>query len=200
MLKTVQLKRRVNDYYMKKKIIVGITGASGVSLGIKMLETLKKLKIETHVVLSEQSEKTMKAETKKDVKYIVKSADYVYEHKDFFASIASGSFKTDGMIIIPCSMKTLAGVASGFSSNLLLRAADVILKERRKLVLVARETPLSLIHIENMKTVTLAGGIVLPPVMTWYSKAQSVEDMETHIIGKALDALEIDNSMYKRWE
>ncbi|MBN2101667.1 MAG: UbiX family flavin prenyltransferase [Candidatus Aenigmarchaeota archaeon] len=183
-----------------KRIIVGITGTSEVSLALTLLEFLKKQKnIETHLVITEQADKILKHETGKDIEDVRKLADHVYDQKDFFSPIASGSFKTDGMIIIPCSMKTLAGVANGFSDNLLLRAADVMLKERRKLVLVTRETPLNYIHIKNMETVTKAGGIILPPVMSLYSKPKTIEDMEKHIVGKILDIMDIENNLYRRW-
>jgi len=183
----------------KEKIIVGISGSSCAILGIRFLEAAKKLGLETHLVISETAEKIIEHETGLRASEVKKLASKTYGYRDLFAAIASGSFQTKGMVIIPCSMKTLAGVASGYSDNLMLRAADVCLKERRKLVLVARETPLSLIHIENMKRVTLAGGIILPPVMTLYAKQKSIEDITNHIIGKVLDALGIDNKIYNRW-
>jgi len=183
----------------KERVIVGISGSSCVILGIRLLEILKKLKIETHLIISDTAKKLIEHETSYSVKDVEKLATKVYGYRDFFAPIASGSFRTKGMVIIPCSMKTLAGVASGYSDNLMLRAADTCLKERRKLVLVARETPLSLIHIENMRKVTLAGGVVLPPVLTLYSKPKKIEDVVDHIIGKALDAIGIENKVYKRW-
>ena len=191
-----QLSMRDNG---KEKIIVGISGSSGSILGIRFLEVMKKLGIETHVVISDTAKKLIEHETSYKVRDVEKLASKVYGYKDFFAAIASGSFRTKGMVIIPCSMKTLAGIASGYSDNLMLRAADVCLKERRKLILVARETPLSLIHIENMRRVTLAGGVILPPILTMYSKPKSIDEMVNHIIGKVLDALGIENRIYKRW-
>jgi len=185
---------------LSNRIVVGISGASGVILGIRLLEELKKLKIETHLVLTETAEKIIKTETKYDVKYVKKLADFFYENDDFFAKISSGSFKTLGMVIIPCSMKTLAGIANGYADNLLLRSADVCLKERRKLVLVVRETPLSLIHIENMEKVSRTGGIIMPANLSFYSRPKNIDDMINHLIGKILDLFEIDNDIYKRWE
>jgi 4-hydroxy-3-polyprenylbenzoate decarboxylase len=184
---------------MPKRIIIGISGTSGVILGIRMLEFLKETNYETHLILTETSKKIIEYETCYKVKGIEKFASKVYDNDDLFAPIASGSFQTEGMIIIPCSMKTLAGIANGYSENLLLRAADVCLKERRKLILVTRETPLSLIHLENMAKVTKAGGIVLPPVLTLYSKPETIEKLIDHIIGKVLDSLGIENRLYKRW-
>lgn len=184
---------------MREKLIVGISGSSGSILGIRFLEVLKKMGIETHLIITETAKKLIEHETKYKVKDVEKLASKVYDNSDFFAKIASGSFQTSGMIVIPCSMKTLGGIASGYSDNLLLRAADVCLKERRKLVLVTRETPLSLIHIENMQKVSLAGGVILPPVMTLYSKPKRIEEMVDHIIGKVLDSLGIENKVYKRW-
>ena len=185
---------------MPEKVVVGISGSSGQVLGIRLLEILKKMKIETHLVISETAEKLIEHETHYKASEVKRLATRTYDYHDMFAAIASGSFQTMGMVIIPCSMKTLAGVASGYSDNLILRAADVCLKERRKLVLVARETPLSLIHIENMRRVTLAGGIILPPILTMYSKPKSLEEMTGHIIGKVLDSLGIENESYKRWK
>jgi len=182
-----------------KKIIVGISGASGSVLGVRLLQELKG-KAETHLIITETAQKILEHETGFNIKQVEKLATKSYSNSDFFASIASGSFKTEGMVIIPCSMKTLAGIASGFSDNLLLRCADVCLKERRKLVLVTRETPLSYIHIKNMKTASKAGAIILPPVLSFYSKPKTIDDMVNHIVGKVLDILGFENSLYKRWE
>jgi 4-hydroxy-3-polyprenylbenzoate decarboxylase len=184
---------------MGKTLIVGISGSSGSILGIKLLEFLWSANYETHLVISSPAEGIIPHETEYGVEDVKKLAAKVYDNKDFFAPVASGSFKTDGMVIIPCSMKTLAGIASGYSDNLMLRSADVCLKERRKLVLVTRETPLSLIHISNMKKVTKAGAVVLPPVLSFYSKPKTIDDMVNHTIGKVLDVLGIENELYERW-
>ncbi len=184
---------------MREKLIVGISGSSGSILGVRFLEVLKKMEFETHLIITETAKKLIEHETSYNVKDVEKLASKVYDNMDLFASIASGSFKTKGMVVIPCSMKTLGGIASGYSDNLLLRAADVCLKERRKLVLVTRETPLSAIHIENMRKVSLAGGVILPPVLTMYSKPKTIEEMVDHIIGKVLDSLGVENKVYKRW-
>jgi polyprenyl P-hydroxybenzoate/phenylacrylic acid decarboxylase-like protein len=183
----------------RKRIVVGISGSSCSILGIRMLQALRKAGAETHLVMSGFAEKVIEHETGMKAGEVRKLADFSYERKDFFASIASGSFRTEGMIIIPCSMKTLGGIASGYTNNLLLRTADVMLKERRKLVLVTRETPLNLIHIRNMETVTLAGAVILPPVLTCYSRPSAIDDMVSHIIGKALDQFGIDSG-YHRWK
>jgi flavin prenyltransferase len=188
-----------NEKGQKKRVVVGISGSSCSVLGIEMLRALRKAGIETHLVMSSFAEKVIDHELGMKAADVRKLADFCYEKDDFFAPIASGSFRTEGMIIIPCSMKTLGGIASGYTNNLLLRAADVMLKERRKLVLVARETPLSLIHIKNMETATLAGAVILPPVLTCYSKPSGIDDMVGHIIGKALDQFGIDSG-YKRWK
>lgn len=183
----------------KKRIVVGISGSSCSMLGIRTLQALRKAGAETHLVISGCAEDVIEHETGMNPDDVRKLADFSYERKDFFAPIASGTFRTDGMIVVPCSMKTLGGIASGYANNLLLRAADVTLKERRKLVLVTRETPLNLIHIRNMETVTLAGAVVLPPVLTCYSKPAAIEDMVSHVIGKALDQFGIDSG-YQRWK
>lgn len=180
-----------------KNIIVGISGASGSILGIRLLQALKG-KAETHLIITETAQKILEHETVFKWKQVEKMASESYRNSDFFAPIASGSFQTSGMVVIPCSMKTLAGIASGFSDNLLLRAADVCLKERRKLILVARETPLSYIHINNMRKVSMAGAVVLPPVLSFYSKPKSIDDMVNHIVGKTLDMLGFEGE-YKRW-
>jgi len=183
---------------MTRKIIVGMSGSSGAVLGVRALEMLRKMGIETHLVITDVARKVMEQETSCKVAEVEKLAVHVHRIDDFFAPIASGSFKTEGMIVIPCSMKTLAGIASGYSSNLLLRAADVMLKERRKLVLVAREMPLSLIHIENMEKVTAAGAVVMPPMMTFYNRPEKIEDMVTHLLGKVFDQFGLETE-YKRW-
>ena len=180
------------------KIVVGISGASGSILGVRLLQELKG-KAETHLIITETAKQILEHETGFSVKSVEQLATKSYKNSDFFASVASGSFQTDGMVIIPCSMKTLAGIASGFSDNLLLRTADVCLKERRKLILVARETPLSYIHIKNMKTVSKAGAVILPPVMTFYSKPKTIDDMVNHIVGKVMDQLGFQME-YKRWK
>ena len=184
---------------MRRKIIVGISGSSCSILGIRFLEVLKKMGIETHLIITETAKKLIEHETSYRTEDVEKLASKIYNNNDLFAPVASGSFRTLGMVVIPCSMKTLGGIASGYSDNLLLRAADVCLKERRRLVLVTRETPLSHIHIENMRKVTLAGGVILPPVMTLYSRPKKIGEMVDHLIGKVLDSLGIENKIYKRW-
>jgi len=183
---------------MAKRLVVGITGSSGAILGIRALEALRKAGVETHLVITDTARKVIADETGWKPEDVERLATKAYHIDDFFAPIASGSFKTDGMIVIPCSMKTLAGIATGYASNLLIRAADVMLKEGRKLVLVAREMPLSLVHIRNMEAATQAGAVILPPMMTFYSKPSGLEDMVSHVIGKALDQFGIETG-YKRW-
>ncbi len=184
---------------MGKRVIVGVSGASGSVLALRLLEELRKSGAETHLIVSKAAGKVMKLETGKSMKDLERLASETHDNTDLSAPVASGSFRTDGMVIIPCSMKTLAGVASGYSDNLMLRAADVCLKERRKLVLVARETPLSAIHAENMLRVSRAGGIILPPMLSFYSKPGSINDLVSHVIGKVMDSLGIENSVYRRW-
>ncbi|MEM5812449.1 MAG: UbiX family flavin prenyltransferase, partial [Candidatus Aenigmatarchaeota archaeon] len=152
-----------------KRIIVGISGASGSILGIRLLQELGG-KAETHLIITETARKILEHETGFSVRQVENFASRNYDNSDLFSPVASGSFKTEGMVVIPCSMKTLAGIASGFSYNLLLRCADVCLKERRRLVLVVRETPLSKVHIRNMKIASDAGAVILPPVLSFYSK------------------------------
>ncbi len=184
----------------KKRLVVGMSGASGAILGIELLKILKENpEWETHLVISRGAEETILQETTYKVKEVGALADKVYSIKDIGASIASGTFKTEGMIILPCSMKTLAGVASGYSDNLLLRAADVTIKEKRKLILAARETPLSTIHLRNMLTLSELGAYIIPPMVTYYNKPESIEDMNHHIIDKILDKFDIEVDGFKRW-
>jgi 4-hydroxy-3-polyprenylbenzoate decarboxylase len=183
-----------------KKIIVGISGASGAPLAVELLRQLKKQKdVEVHLVVSRGAQLTLAQETDLRLEQVYELADMVYDNGNLGASIASGSFRTDGMIVVPCSMKTLAGIVSGYSENLLLRAADVVLKERRKLVLVPRECPLSNIHLRNMYEASQAGAILLPPVLSYYNHPESVADCTRHIVGKILDQFDLEGEGYKRW-
>jgi 4-hydroxy-3-polyprenylbenzoate decarboxylase len=183
-----------------KRIIVGITGASGVIYGIRLLEVLKELDMETHVVLTEEAKMNILLETTHTVEDVKGLAYKVHNIKNLAAPISSGSFKTEGMVIAPCTIKTLSGVAHSYAENLLIRAADVTLKERRRLILVVRETPLHKGHLELMNQVTALGGVILPPVPAFYHSPRKIEDLIDHTVGKILDTMEIDHSLYKRWE
>lgn len=184
----------------KKRLVIGMSGASGALLGIQMLEILKENpKWESHLVISKGAEETIKQETEYTIEDVIKLADNAYSIKDIGASIASGTFKTEGMVIVPCSMKTVAGIACGYSDNLLLRAADVTIKERRNLVLVARESPLSTIHLRNMLTLSELGAIIIPPMITYYNKPNNLNDLNRHIIGKVLDRFGIEVNGFNRW-
>ncbi|GFF64879.1 phenylacrylic acid decarboxylase 1, mitochondrial [Aspergillus lentulus] len=177
-----------------------MTGATGAILGIHMLIALRTLNVETHLVISKWAEATCKHETDYSPSNIRRLADFAYRNNDMAASIASGSFRSDGMIIIPCSMKTLAAVSGGFGDDLISRTADVMLKERRKLVLVARETPLSTIHLRNMLSVTESGGIIFPPVPAFYTHPAQLLDIVDHLIGRVLDLFDLDTGNVKRWQ
>lgn len=182
------------------RLIIGISGASGMPIAIGVLKALRELDDwQSCLVISGGGEKTIEMETEYSVEEVKALADEVYDNTNIGASIASGTFKTEGMVVVPCSMKTLAGIACGYSDNLLLRAADVVLKERRKLVLVARETPLNTIHLKNMLSLSQMGAIIMPPMQTYYNKPESVEDMVNHIVGKILDVYGIDFKSFRRW-
>lgn len=181
------------------RIVVGISGASGAIYGIRTLEALKRLGVETHLVLSETAEETIQFETPYTIDQVVGMATKVHSVSDVAASISSGSFKTDGMVIAPCSIKTLAGIANSYNDNLLTRAADVTLKERRKLVLMVRETPLHLGHLRHMVAVTEMGAVVLPPLPAFYHKPETLDDIIDQSVGKALDQFGLDASLFKRW-
>ncbi|AZV56705.1 UbiX family flavin prenyltransferase [Clostridium sp. AWRP] len=184
----------------KRRLIIGMSGASGAILGIEILKILREYsEWETHLVISKGSEETIAGETNYKLEDVMDLADKAYSIKDIGASIASGTFKTEGMIIVPCSMKTLAGIACGYSDNLLLRAADVIIKEKRKLVLVARECPLSTIHLRNMLSLSELGVIIMPPMVSYYNKPADINDLNKHIIGKILDRFGIEVSGFNRW-
>lgn len=183
-----------------KKIIVAMSGATGAIFGIRILETLKEAGIETHLVMSKWAETTIALETDYTASEVAKLATVVHNPLNQAASISSGSFRVDGMIIAPCSMKTLAAIRIGYTDGLIARAADVILKERKKLVLLTRETPLNDIHLENMLTLSRMGAIILPPMPAFYNKPQTINDIVNHIIARTLDQFDIDNSLTKRWK
>lgn len=183
----------------RRRIIVGISGATGFQYGLKALELLSELQVETHLVVSKAAELTRNYETDVTAERLSDLADVTYPIADVGAAIASGSFQTLGMLIAPCSMRTLAVIASGASDNLLTRAADVILKERRRLVLMARETPLHLGHLRNMVTVTEIGGVIFPPVPAFYQKPATLDDLVTHSVARALDLFGLDVKTLPRW-
>lgn len=186
-----------------KKIIVGISGASGVIYGIRLLEVLRGLpEIETHLVMSSAAGITIGLETDYTPEAVQALADVNYRFKDIAARIASGSFKTTGMVVLPCSMKTLAGIANSFSDNLLLRAADVVLKDRRRLVLVPRETPLHLGHLRLMTQVTEYGAILVPPMPAFYHRPQTIDDIVNQTVNRVLDVLDIalPQDLFTRWQ
>lgn len=183
-----------------KRIIVGISGASGAIYGIELLKALKAADYETHLVISRNGQITIAYETDYSVADVQKLADHFYSNNDLSAHISSGSFKTEGMIIAPCSVKTLAEIATGVTPSLLSRAADVILKERRKLVILPRETPLTSIHIRNMLTLSDIGAIIAPPVPAFYARPKSLEDMVNHTVGRTLDLFGIETAGVKRWQ
>src|SRR5215210_5019065 len=182
------------------RIVVGITGSSGVIYGIALLRALEKFKIETHLVLSKWAKKNIEIETEENINEIKNIANYVYDENNMAASISSGSFRTDGMTIIPCSMKTLSSIANGYDDNLISRAASVTIKENRKLVIVPRETPLSKIHISNMLKLAKIGVIILPAMPGFYHRPSTVNDLVLHIVGKTLDQFDISNEAFKRWD
>jgi polyprenyl P-hydroxybenzoate/phenylacrylic acid decarboxylase-like protein len=182
------------------RLVVGMSGSSAPQLGATFLKAARRLEqVETHLVLSGGARRSIKLEMGIDPSEVEKLADVAYDAADLSASISSGSFLTMGMVVIPCSMRTLGAVASGNSDNLVTRAADVALKERRPLVLVTRETPLSYIHIRNMETVTLAGATVLPPVPAFYHRPATIDDLLLHICGKVLDQFGVPHDLYRRW-
>ncbi|HWQ44420.1 MAG TPA: UbiX family flavin prenyltransferase [Methanosarcina barkeri] len=182
------------------EITVGISGASGVQYGIRLLEVLAEKGIKTHLILTDAAKQIIQIETDYTPEAVEKLATWNYSQKDFSAPIASGSYRTAGMVIAPCSMKTLATVANGVSDTLISRAADVCLKEERKLILMTRETPLNLIHIENMLRAKRAGASILPACPGFYSRPKTLEDLIDIMVGRTLDLLGIENEIYRRWE
>lgn len=186
--------------YENKRLTIGISGASGSILAIELLKSLQKISDwETHVVISKGGIRTLEHETGLTESKLTDYATQVYDHENIGANIASGTFVTEGMVIVPCSMKTLAGVNIGYSDNLLLRAADVTLKERRKLVMVTRESPFSSIHLRNMLSLSETGVVIMPPMLTYYNHPQSLQDATRHIVGKILHEFGIEMHDFKRW-
>ncbi len=186
---------------MTKKLIIAITGASGVIYGIRALEIVRAAgSIETHLVLSPSAARTIAEETDYTTSQVKALADTLHSHRDIGASVASGSFKTEGMLIAPCSVKTLSGIAHCFDDDLIVRAADVQLKERRRVVLLFRETPLHAGHIELMAQATRNGAIVMPPVPAFYHRPRSLDDVVRQTVGRALDLFGIDAGVVKRWQ
>ncbi|MEM2139922.1 MAG: UbiX family flavin prenyltransferase [Nitrososphaera sp.] len=182
------------------KLVIAITGASGVIYGLRALEVLKRLGIETHLILSEWGEKTIKIETDRDGDYARSLATRVYDDSNMAAPVSSGSFKTDGMAVIPCSMRTLASIANGLDDTLVARAAGVCIKESRKVVLVPREAPLSRIHLENMyKLAGLPNAVIMPAMPGFYHRPKTMEELVDHVVGKVLDQFGIQHELFKRW-
>ncbi|CAG4882301.1 3-octaprenyl-4-hydroxybenzoate carboxy-lyase [Georgfuchsia toluolica] len=184
-----------------RRLIIGISGASGAIYGIRVLDALRAVpEIETHLVLSPSAKRTIEDETNWTLEQVQALADVVHPHQDIGAAISSGSFRTAGMLVAPCSIKTLSGIASSYNDNLLTRAADVCLKERRRLVLLVRETPLHLGHLEMLAQVTRYGAVILPPVPAFYNRPQTLDDIVNQTVGKALDQFEIEHNLFKRWK
>ncbi|MDO5675584.1 MAG: UbiX family flavin prenyltransferase [bacterium] len=189
-----------SKHKQKKRIVIGISGASGAILGIEALKILRDLGgYESHLIISSGAALTIPLETSYTVDEVMALADHCHDNADIGAAVASGSFRTMGMMVVPCSMKTVAGIAAGFSTNLLLRAADVTLKEARPLVLMPRECPLGIIHLRNLLSLAEAGAAIVPPMVTYYNGPTSLADMNHHLLGKALDRLGIDVPGMKRW-
>ena len=183
------------------RLVIGVSGASGVIMGYRLLKTLREnTDAEVHLIVSEAAVQTWELETEKPISELYELADVVYDPHDMAAAISSGSFVTDGMIVLPCSMKTLAGIVSGYAENLLLRAADVTLKEGRKLILCPREMPLSRVHLRNMQEAANVGCTIVPPMLTFYNHPMTVEEQIDHVIGKILMQFGIVPKNFKPWE
>ncbi|TNE61109.1 MAG: UbiX family flavin prenyltransferase [Alphaproteobacteria bacterium] len=182
-----------------ERLVIAITGASGVAYGIRALELLRDLPVESHLVLSKAGERTIKEETDRTVRDVMALADVVYPAKDIGAAIASGSFRTRGMLVAPCSVRTMSEIATGVTSSLVSRAADVMLKERRPLVLMVRETPLHTGHLRTMTALSEMGAIIAPPVPALYARPDSLDDMITYTVGRALDLFDLEVPGLNRW-
>jgi 4-hydroxy-3-polyprenylbenzoate decarboxylase len=184
---------------MPKRLVVGISGASGVTYGVRLLSVLKETDYETHLIISKSGELNIKIETDYDPADVKALADYVYDPKNMAASLASGSFLTEGMVVVPCTIKTLSGIANSYNENLLVRSADVTLKEKRKLVLVVRETPLHKGHLRLMTMAADMGAHILPPVPSFYHMPKTIDDIIDQTIGKIFDYIGIEHNLFKRW-
>jgi 4-hydroxy-3-polyprenylbenzoate decarboxylase len=184
---------------MSKRIVIGISGASGVIYGVRMLSLLKEKNFETHLILSEAGKKNIEIETSFKSSDVTAMAHFTYDNRDVGAALASGSFLTGGMVVVPCTIKTLSGIANSYTNNLLVRAADVTLKEKRKLVLVVRETPLHQGHLRLMTMAADMGAHILPPVPSFYHQPKTIEDLIDQTIGKIFDYLGIEHNLFKRW-
>jgi 4-hydroxy-3-polyprenylbenzoate decarboxylase len=187
------------DRESPRRLIVGISGASGIIYGIRMLEVLREAGVETHLVMSRSAELTLAYETELKVAAVKSLASVVYPNSDIGAAISSGSFKTEGMVIAPCSIRTVAEVATGATSSLLSRAADVVLKERRRLVLMVRESPLHVGHLRTLTQAAEIGAVIAPPMPAFYSRPESLADMVDHTVGRVLDLFGIEAGLVKRW-
>ena len=185
---------------MTKRLIVGIAGASGVIYGIRMLEVLKARGIETHLIISEAGKLNIRIETDYDVDEVLAMADFTYTNNDIAASVASGSFLTMGMVVAPCTVKTLSGIANSYNENLLIRAADVQLKEKRKLALMFRETPLHIGHLRLLTQAAEMGAHIIPPVPAFYHHPKTIDDIINQSVGKVLDCMGIEHDLFKRWD
>ena len=183
-----------------RRLIVGMTGSTGAIFGIRLLEALKHCEVESHLIISKWAQRTIEHETSHSVEQVRSLATVVHSQGDMGASISSGSFLTEGMVVIPCSVRTLGGISSGYGEHLVHRAADVILKERRRLVLVVRETPLSEVHLENMLKLARMGVIMLPPMPAFYNHPKTVDDVIDHIVFRVLDQFGIAAPFAKRWD
>ena len=184
---------------MAKRIVVGISGASGVTYGVRMLELLRKTEFETHLIISQAGKLNIEIETSYKPGEVEAMADFTYDHKDMAAALASGSFLTEGMVVIPCTIKSLSGIANAYNENLLVRAADVTLKEKRKLVLVVRETPLHIGHLRLMTMAAEMGAHLLPPVPSFYHQPKTIDDIINQTIGKVFDYIGIEHDLFNRW-
>ena len=184
---------------MKNRIVVGISGASGVIYGVRLLELLRETDFETHLVLSNAGRLNIEIETDYDPDDVEAMADYTYDHKDMAASLSSGSFLTQGMVVAPCTIKSLSGIANSYNENLLVRAADVTLKEKRKLALVIRETPLHIGHLRLMTQAAEMGAHLLPPVPSFYHQPKTLQDIIDQTIGKVFDYMGVEHDLFKRW-
>jgi 4-hydroxy-3-polyprenylbenzoate decarboxylase len=182
------------------KIVIGFSGASGIIYGIRLLEILHSINIQTYLIISEWAKKNIEIETDKTLEYVKSLSSVNYENFKLDASVSSGSFLHDGMVIVPCSMKSLSSIANGYDDTLISRAASVTLKESRKLIIVPRETPLSRIHLENMVKLQEAGAIILPAMPGFYHKPSTIEEIIDHLVGKILDQLNIKHDLFKRWK